>query len=132
MKGAGAVHSGDTVGIYYPREKNWFSMFQGRGHKSPCPGSPNINTGFNKEYLWFECWGEVFIVYAKGKSNGEQIKAGDRLAFLYPADNSHHVRFGTREVTLSKCMREKSNNNIMPSNKAFDECPQDSVWLAIR
>ena len=132
MKGAGNVHSGDVVGIYYPSEKNWFSMFEGRGHKSSCPGSPNIKTGFNKVNLWFECVGETFLVYARGKSNGQPIVAGDRLAFLFPAGNSRHVRFGAKEDSLSRCMLERSNNNAMPSNKAFDECPQESVWLKIR
>ena len=107
-------------------------MFKGKGHKLPCPGTPNIETGFNKDYLWLECWGEVFIVFAKGKSNGEQIVAGDRLAFLYPGQSSLHVEFGADKVTLSDCMRKKSNNSIVPSNKAFDECVRDSVWLAIR
>ena len=106
-------------------------MFKGKGHKDKCPGTPNIKTGFNDRQRWYKCWGEVFLVFAKGKSNKEQIVEGDRLALFYPAEHSH-VRFSAKEDTLSLCMREKSNNSIMPSNRAFDECIQDSVLLTIR
>ena len=131
MKGSGTVRSGDTVGIYYPREKNWFSMSTGRGHKEGCPGTPNINTGFNKDNLWLQCWGEVFIVYAEGKSNGEEIKAGNRLAFFFPADPSH-VSFQTDKTTLDQCMRRTSDNNPMPPACGFAACIDESVRLTIR
>ena len=130
MEGPGTVHSGDTVGIYYPLGKTWFSMYEGEGHKDKCPGTPNIETGFHTRQLWYKCWGEVFLVFAKGKNNGEQITAGDRLALFYPAEHSH-VRFSTNQSTLSQCMLEKSGGSIQPSNRAYDECLEDSVLLTI-
>ena len=131
IEGSGNVHSGDTVGIYYPPENNWFTTFDGQGHKSVCPGNPNIKTGFNQHHLWYICPGAVFQVFATGKNNGEQIMEKDRVAIYYPA-NLSHVRFSATGATLSQCMREKSSNSIMPSDKAFDECEQDSLWLAVR
>ena len=131
MKGPGPVLSGDTVGIYYPNGKTWFSMSSGRGHKDSCPGVPNINTGFNRDSLWVKCWGDVFTVYAKGKSDGDQITRGNRLAFYFPADPSH-VSFNTGDTTLSQCMRRLSDNNSKPSACAFEACTEDIVRVAIR
>ena len=130
-EGPGTVHSGDIVGIYYPHEDKWFSMYRGQGHKGACPGSPNIETGFSEDSLWSTCSPTVFLVFAEGKSNGEQIVAGDRLAFFYPA-NPNHVQFSATQVTLSQCMREKSTSSSKPSNYAFIACEEEILWLAIR
>ena len=106
-------------------------MFEGRGRKLDCPGNPNIATGFNEHHRWYQCWAEVFIVYANGKSNGEQIMEGDHLALFYPASPSH-VWFDTNQATLSQCMRERSNHDNKPSYRAFDECTQGGLQLTIR
>ena len=106
-------------------------MAGGRGHKNSCPGIPNIKTGFNENSLWLKCWGEVFIVYAKGKSDGDQITEGNRLAFFFPAEPSH-LSFDNDDTTLSQCMLRLSDNNPVPSTCAFEACTQDIVKVVIR
>ena len=81
--GPGVLRVGDVVGIFYPREKNWLSLYRGTGHKSPCPGAPSIAHGFSSAAKWNQCWGEVFQIYAKGKTHGTIINDGDSITLLY-------------------------------------------------
>ena len=92
-KGRGAIRVGDVFGLHYPREHGkWFSLSGGYGHKHPCPGPPNIFTGFANKYKWFQCWGEVFKIFARGydgkvKSYGEVIKEHDVIMLCYIRQN---------------------------------------------
>ena len=72
------VKFGDFVGLFYPHEDKWFSMYQNTGHKQTCPGStPTEQYGFHRQDSWFYCGAEVFQVFAKGKANGVQITDQD-------------------------------------------------------
>ena len=62
-----------------------------------------ILTPKKEHHLWYKCWGEVFLVFTKGKRNGEQIKAEDCLALFYSA-NPSHFQFGANQVALPQCM----------------------------
>ena len=128
--GAGHILTGDFVALYYPRESNWFSVFTGRGQKSPCPGTFNEQHGFVRFEKWFECGGEVFQVFAKGKGYGETITDQDTLSFYYPLGRTY-VKFLIDQVVASQCMLEKSDNKRPPSNEAFDRCLSDSVEITI-
>lgn len=83
MNGPGSVTVGDVIGLFYPREGNWFSMAGGVGHKNPCPGSPTNASGFENEDNWFHCWGEVFRIYARGKSIGQIITDHDHITLFF-------------------------------------------------
>ena len=43
--GPGAIQSGDFVGLYYGRTRQWFSLSGNSGHTETCPGSVNSVTG---------------------------------------------------------------------------------------
>lgn len=81
--GPGSVKVGDVVGIYFPRGRAWFAMSGGRGHKEGCPGAPSTRYGFATQDKWRQCWGEVFQIYAKGKSVGDPIQNHDAVTIYY-------------------------------------------------
>ena len=90
-KGPGyALKVGDTVGIYYPRGKKWFSCV-GRfcTATATCPGKPTDMYGFNSQALWKRCWGEVFEIYARGKKRGSYISPNDTIMLYYPRDKKY-------------------------------------------
>ena len=129
-RGAGHILTGDFVGLYFPRGSNWFSALAGRGHRANCPGTFNQEYGFTSLEKWFECGGEVFQVFAKGKGYGETITDQDTLSFYYTLDRTY-VQFLTDKVVTSQCMLEKSDFTQPPSNEAFDRCFNDSVEITI-
>ena len=50
--GPGPIVSGDYVGLFYARSHNlWFSLFQNRGRKLPCPGIPSSAYGLFEKTL---------------------------------------------------------------------------------
>ena len=129
LYGGGNICTGDFVGIYYPREQNWFSVWQGYGRKSNCPGRPNSSTGFTSRNKHFECVGEVLRVYAKGKSVGKRIKDGDTLAFYYPFGKGS-VEFNPSSTGVGNCLMPTSI--LRPSNEAsFNKCKSETVTLKI-
>ena len=85
--GPGAVHVGDFIGLYYPPGSNWFSMAGGTGHRNPCPGTPTSADGFESVDRWVRCYGEVFRIYARGKSSGDVINEHDAIFLFYERDN---------------------------------------------
>ena len=118
------------MALYNLREGNWFSVYGGRGKKSPCPGTFNEQHGFESLEKWFDCGGEVFQVFAKGKGYGETITDQDTLSFYYPLDRTY-VKFLSDQVVVSQCMLDKSGFKRPPSNEAFDRCLSDSVEITI-
>ena len=90
MNGPGYVCVGDAVGLYYIQGRNWFSMAGGTGHRHPCPGTPTSAHGFANQDKWLICFGEVFRIYAKGKSIGQAIRDHDDI-FLYYVDANKWV-----------------------------------------
>ena len=83
MNGPGPVMVGDAVGLYYPPGNDWFSIAGGTGHRNPCPGSPTSCNGFANEDKWLICFGEVFRIYARGKSSGAVITDHDDIFLFY-------------------------------------------------
>ena len=129
--GSGNIVSGDFVGLYYPRERKWFSMWEGYGRKLTCPGAPSQEYGFEDEDRWYLCGGEVFRVYAKGKSIGDTITDQDTLSFYYYTVDIKNVRFLPNGINLSECMLDLSDRKRPPSNHAFDQCKYESVEITI-
>ena len=128
--GPGNIVNGDFVGLYYPHGDRWFSMWEGVAQKASCPGNPSSASGFQDFKKWFKCAGEVFQVYAKGKQLGATIIDQDIITLYYPAD-IQNVVFTSSEVTLSRCMGEKSDYSRPPNNHVFDECENMDVRISI-
>ena len=130
--GPGNILNGDFVGLYYVHENKWFSMWEGLPHKATCPGNPSSASGFQEYLKWFKCAGEVFQVYAKGKSIGAKIIDQDIISLYYPAD-VHHVVF-SNEVSLSRCMLQTSqfNLNLLATTQPFDDCENMGVYITIK
>ena len=81
--GPGTVTAGDYVGIYYPRESGkWLGCAGSQCGKAGCPGQPSQH-GFQSPSKWSQCWGEVFRIYARGKSIGDSIHAHDQIMLYY-------------------------------------------------
>ena len=82
--GSGHVRAGDIVGFYYPYQPGfWLGCAGANCAKSDCPGSPTTAHGFASEDHWVRCWGEVFRIYANGKSSGTVINSGDDIMLYY-------------------------------------------------
>ena len=131
QKGNGNVHVGDVVGIHYPGEHGkWFSLHEGHGHKTSCPGPPNLNTGFASNDKWGYCLSEWFKIFARGidgkvKSIGEVIKEHDVIMILSVRQNKF-VSF--HDVSdLQTC---PGTAYPPPANK-YDECWGEvaELWL---
>lgn len=81
------IRVGDFVGLYFPSNKKWFSMYKDIGHTQGCPGRPNPYFGFSSSASWSKCGAEIFRIYAKGKKNGQMIRNRDTIFLYYPAAN---------------------------------------------
>ena len=74
---------GCSRALLYPPGNDWFSIAGGTGHRNPCPGSPTSGNGFANEDKWLICFGEVFRIYARGKSSGAVITDHDDIFLFY-------------------------------------------------
>ena len=128
--GAGQMKVGDYVGLFYPRENVWFSMWGNFGHKLPCPGPPNTQFGFASRTNWGKCAGEALQIFAKGKRLGQTITDQDTIAFHYPHGRTY-VQILPDRVGVSSCLIDKSGGRLPPSNDAFDQCKFSSVEITI-
>ena len=80
----GAVRVGDLVGLHYPRQRgHWLGCAGNQCGRATCPGHPTTAYGFASQDLWFRCYGEVFRIYARGKSSGSIINSDDNIALYY-------------------------------------------------
>ena len=128
--GPGNIRSGEVVGLYYPRENRWFSMWHRNGRKEACPGNPG-HYGFQDFNRWFWCGGEVFVVYAEGKAIGQPINDQDTISLYYPCGRQFVV-FHPHRCSLSPCMLHRNNNRLPPNEAGYDQCTLDSVEITIR
>ena len=103
MYGVGDIHVGDVVGIYYPYESGkWFGCGDGICGKATCPGTPDSNTGFSDSDDWYDCWGEVFKIYARGKQLGATIVSHDHI-MLFHVFSEDWVGLITDKADLRTC-----------------------------
>jgi len=116
--GPGTVKVGDLVGIYYPRERGrWLGCPTEKCGKATCPGIPTIAYGFQNRENWLRCYGEVFKIYARGKSLGSAITAHDPVLLFYIQDQNW-VGLDTTYVLHHTC---PGTVRPPPSNK-YDQC----------
>ena len=114
--GSGEIKAGDAVGIYYPKEQKWFGCSGTNCGKATCPGQLTAEYGFANLDKWFNCWGEVFIIYARGKEIGESITAQDHV-ILYYIRGGNYIYVGTHtgHATCPGTVRP-------PPDEKFDRC----------
>ena len=78
------IKVGDKVALYYRRASRWFGCLEHRcAGKYACPGTPSWSYGFANAMKWTECWGEVFTIYAYGKTYGDDIIHRDPIMLQY-------------------------------------------------
>ena len=84
FSGPGRVRAGEVVAIYYPRETGrWFGCAGINCGKATCPGTPTLAYGMQNRDKWFQCWGEVFKIYARGRPLGATIYSHDDIMLFY-------------------------------------------------
>ncbi|XP_065894536.1 uncharacterized protein [Dysidea avara] len=76
------IKSGQRIRLRYPREHNtWMGCPQNkRCDKRTCPGTTITAKNFKSN----RCYGEIFVIYARGKANGAVVNNGDVVMLYYP------------------------------------------------
>ena len=131
QKGPGNVVVGDVVGLHYPQEHGqWLSLAEGYGYKKSCPGHPNLSSGFATHYTWFQCWGEVFKIFARGydgkvKDLGEVIREHDIIMLCFI--NQHKFVGFFDVLDLRTC----PGTTLPPPANVYDTCWGEvaELWL---
>ena len=124
--GHGYVRVGDTVGIYYRRSKTWFGCAGRYCGWAGCPGKPTYAHGFNKPAKWNQCWGEVFKIYARGRSVGSIIRPNDSIMLYYPREKKFVGQVGNHPDKRT-CPGPK----LPPPANKYDRCWGEvfEIWL---
>ena len=116
--GPGPVSAGDEVGLYYPEESKWLGCSAGNCGHSTCPGTPSVVYGFQDAERWKTCTGDVFNIYAAGKTAGATITKSDTI-MLYYGNTSQWVNFGNRTVAIGSCPGETRPPSVNTYEKCF-------------
>ena len=128
--GPGRVRVGDLVGIHFPGRStsgrqlwlgcNWLSCYT-----ASCPGQPTTAHGFATQEHWYRCWGEVFKIYAKGKSDGAIINDRDDI-MLYYLQEQLWVAQGDGDTKKFPC----PGSTRPPPLSKYDFCPWETftIW----
>ena len=84
--------------------------------------------GFNHLYNWFNCGGEVFQIYAFGKSNGAALTEGDAIVLYFPAGGVYvHFPVNGHAVVGNKCLAGRP-----PSSDTLDRCPENLIKVTVK
>ena len=122
--GPGQVHVGDLVGLYYLRERKWLGCRGVNCTKDTCPGQPTTAHGFASEDHWYRCCGEVFRIYATGKSDGTIINDRDDI-MLYYLQEQLWVAQDDGDTQKSPC----AGTTRPPPLSKFDECLLETFMI---
>jgi hypothetical protein len=84
--------------------------------------------GFQTEERWYQCGGEVFRIYAKGKRVGWRVKEGDDIMFYYVEQPGRWVSQVTTQRTRK---RTCPGSTKPPSHSKYDRCGAEvfKIWL---
>ena len=124
--GPGQIHVGDLVGLHYPRGSiKWLGCRGVNCTKDTCPGQPTTAHGFASHEHWYRCWGEVFKIYSKNKSDGTIINDGDDIMLYYLHDELW-VAQDDGDTQKSPC----AGTTRPPPLSKFDICPSETftIW----
>ena len=83
-----SIKSGQRIRLRYLNERNtWMGCPLNKYcDKRTCPGTTSQGGNFANN----RCWGEIFIIFARGRTNGQIIYNGD-LVMLYYQHNGRYV-----------------------------------------
>lgn len=123
--GGGHVRVGDPVGLYFPKQRRWFGCWGNPCGKATCPGSPTHARGFASLVQWFHCAGEVFLIYANGKRQGQVIRSGDDI-MLYYVRGRNWVSFDHGHGYARK---RRCPGGIPPHPSKFDICTYEVMKI---
>ena len=82
-----SIKSGQRIRLRYPRESNtWMGCPSNKNcDKRTCPGTTSQGGNFANN----RCYGEIFIIFARGRTNGETIYNGDVVMLYYPPNGRY-------------------------------------------
>jgi len=124
--GGGYIRVGNKVGLYYPSKRKWFSCADSNCDAKSCPGAPNWYYGFASREKWGQCTGEVFQIYAYGKSFGAAIKDGDAIMFCYPRERKWVSLHGSRN---SAHKQGCPGGTLPPPIAKWDKCDGEVFYI---
>ena len=84
--------------------------------------------GFATAEKWFQCGGEVFRIYAKGKGVGQRVREGDDVMFYYVQQPGRWVSQASTQRTRKRTCPGFAKP---PSNSKYDRCRAEvfKIWL---
>ena len=117
------IKSGQRIRIRYLHEHNtWLSCREHANNhcnKKTCSGT----TAQGKDFTNNRCWGEVFIIYARGRRNGDIIYNGD-FVMLYYRQLTRYVTIQGEQVysdtSLNNCPGE-----VPPAYLSYSICSKN-------
>jgi hypothetical protein len=123
-RGSGTIRIGDEVGLYYLGSKTWMSAWDNDGGVSKCPGEPSIDFGMNT--VPGKCKGEVFRVYAVGKSLGEPLNNKDYIMLHYPHGGNQWISLNGGTMRKITC----PGSSYPPPESKYQACAAEvfQVW----
>ena len=127
MNGKGNVRVGEVIAIYYPYNRNWITSNTQYLVGDNCPGNPSEAHGMADAKKWESCPGNVFKIYAKGKSVGDDILRGDDIA-LYIIRDSKWFASESSFIQKTSC----SGTSRPLSDEMYDSCYKEVFELLKR
>ena len=96
-EGGGNIKSGQRVRFRYAAAGNsWLGCpHYNRCDKRPCAGTVSRANNFNI------CWGEIFVIYGRGRRNGENILHGDVVSIYYLPQRSGSTYSRSGYITIA-------------------------------
>ena len=122
--GKGNVRVGEVVAIYYTKEKKWLQSYSSYFRKDTCPGKPSDKDGMEDDEKWYTCSENVFKIYAKGKSVGDDIHRGDDIS-LYILREKRWFSAESSYIQKNTC----SGTSRPPSAHTYDTCYKEVFKL---
>ena len=123
--GPGVVRVGDDIGLHISScsGDTWLGCFSAICiNRATCPGTPNPQTGFQDEFRWIRCPGEVFKIYAGGKPVGAPIGEFDRVILYYARDDNY---IGMPFGILQHYTCPGHWGRPIPHNNAYEHCSRE-------
>ena len=124
------IQVGEQVGLYSPSQQGWLSLYQNYGHAESCPGKPDLDTGFHRADSWYYCGAEIFMIYAKGKVDGEIITENDVIQLYFPLTSSYvNVDNSNFDPVYGATCPDLYPP---PSDESYEDCPYATFQVAAR
>ena len=127
MNGKGNVRVGEVIALYYPYNHDWITSNTQYLVRDNCPGNPSEAHGMADAKKWESCPGNVFKIYAKGKSVGDDILRGDDIT-LYHLNDKKWPSAETDKIHQKACY----GTTHPPVYAKYDMCVKEVFKLLKR